>query len=342
MKRPTQKDVAARAGVSRATVSYVLHGNQSTRVPISEETRERVLRAIHELRYEPDVTAQTLRSGKTMTIGVLVVDINNPHYWQYLAGIEREAHRHGYTILMFHSALQRTEENIGLRELSRKRVDGIIVMSSFAPYGEEETRWLTESQRPVVHLWHTDSPFDRIAADYHPATRELMTYLIGLGHRRIALVFGVANKMIGQDRLEPYYECLEKAGIPRDESLVVSCGPMLKDGFDSAINLLRRADRPTAIVAINDYLAIGVLRAASDAGLRVPEKLSIAGFDDIPFAEYLIPRLTTVHRDTEAAGARAVQLLLDRMNSTDTPVRLENVPARLVIRESTGPAPPDL
>ncbi len=342
MKRPTQKDVAVRAGVSRATVSYVLNQNESTRVPISEETRHRVLKAMQELRYEPDVSAQTLRSGKTMTIGVLIVDIHNPHYWQYLAGIEREAHNHGYTILMFHSDLKRTEENVGLRELSRKRVDGVILTSSFGPYSEEEMRLLTDSQRPVVHIWNVESPFDRLAADYHDATQELMAHLIGLGHRRIGLVFGAVNTPIGLDRLEPYYESLKRAGIVSDKSLVVSCGPSIKDGYNAARLLLDRPDRPTAIVAINDLLALAVLRAAADAHIRVPDALSVAGFDDIPFAQYLTPRLTTVHRDTEEAGARAVQLLLDRMKDKSMPIRLEHISARLVIRESTGPAPTDM
>jgi Transcriptional regulators len=338
-RRPTQNDVAKAAGVSRATVSYVLNLNESSRVPISQETRERVLKAMEELGYEPDVRAQMLRSGKTKTIGILVPDMQNPHYWQYLSGVEEEAHRTGYALLIYHSALNRDEEGAGLRALASRRVDGLIVLSAFTRFSEVEIRELADSRLPVVDFSPTESPFDCIAANYREAARVLMRHLFDLGHERIALVYGVPDFDIGRDRLEPYLEGLRAAGVKEEKELVATCGTSIEDGYHAALGLLDIKPRPTAIVAVNDLLALGVLRAAADRGLSVPRDISVAGFDDISFAQFATPRLTTVHRETEEAGRKAFQILVERMENPNAPRRVEPIDSSLVERESTGPAP---
>ena len=339
MKRATQKEVAERAGVSRATVSYVINGTSSEAVPISPGTRQKVLAAVEELGYQPNNQARTLRSGKTMIIGVLLLDMHNPHFWQYLTGIEEEAHLHGYTIMLFHTALKRTEEDVALRELTQKRIDGAIVNSSY-PFGTHDKD--TEKalrKMPIVVLSAQQSPFDYVRVDYREATQELMDYLYGLGHRRFGFVFGVANPENGLDRLEPYRAFLKEKGISSGDDGIIECGPKQEDGFEAACRLFAREDRPTAVIAINDYLAVGVLRAAADAGLSVPGDVSVCGYDDIPFSQYLVPRLTTVCRDIERAGRQAFRLLLDRMNGATGPARIEMISNSLQIRESTGPVP---
>lgn len=336
LRQVTQKEVAERAGVSRATVSYVLNGKSSESVPISEETRRRVLSAIEDLGYQPNLQARTLRSGKTMTIGVLLLDIHNPHFWQYLTGIEAEAHRHGYTIMLFHTALKRSEENVALRELTQKRIDGAIINAS---YGNKTDAGLAVSGMPIVDISSEDSPFDRVASDYRSATEQMLSHLYELGHRRFGLVYGVANPKNGIDRLEPYLAFMKKKRLGSGEDGVVACDPTQQAAYDASIQLLTRKERPTAIIAINDYLAMSAVRAAADLEIAVPRDLSVCGFDDIPFCRVMVPRLTTVRRETELGGRRAFQLLLDRMSGQTGPSRLEWIDASLQLRESTGPAP---
>ena len=340
MIHATQKHVAQRAGVSRATVSYVLNEKSSPGVPISDETRRKVLEAVESLGYQPNVAARSLRSGRTYTIGVLMLDLHNPHFWQYLLGIEAEAHRHGYTIMVFHTALKRSEENVALRELTKKSIDGAIVNASYGIAGSDKSDELASSGIPIVDLSTSDgSPFDHVACDYRSATKELMSYLFTLGHRRFGLVYGVVNPQNGLDRLEPFREALAEEGLPPENGQVVQCGPTQEDAYKAAVKLLQQRERPTAIVAINDFLAMSVLRAAADLGVRVPADLSVCGYDDIPFSQFVIPRLTTVRRETERGGALAFRLLLERMNGKTGPVRFESTPASLQIRESTGPVP---
>ncbi|HUX52562.1 MAG TPA: LacI family DNA-binding transcriptional regulator [Spirochaetia bacterium] len=337
MKQPTQKEVAQKAGVSRATVSYVLNDKSSEGVPISDETRRKVLEAVEDLGYRPNAQARTLRSGRTMTIGVLMLDLHNPHFWQHLSGIEAEAHLHGYTIMVFHTALKRSEENVALRELTQKRIDGAIINASYGVQIHDEESALALGGMPIVDLSSQDSPFDHITADYRAATRELMSHLFDLGHRRFGMVYGIANPDNGLDRLESYQESLSAHGLTSENGQVITCGPTQEEGYEAALQLLRQEPRPTAIIAINDYLAMSVMRAAADLGISVPGELSVCGFDDIPFSQFMVPRLTTVRRETELGGRRAFQLLLDRMNGYIGPARVEWIGASLQIRESTGP-----
>jgi DNA-binding LacI/PurR family transcriptional regulator len=163
-----------------------------------------------------------------------------------------------------------------------------------------------------------------------------MVHLFELGHRRIGLVFG-ASKELGADRLTPYRTSLEAAGLPVAPELIVDCGPTIEDGYQAARRLLALPERPTAILAINDLLAIGVLRAAGDVGLLVPADLSVVGFDDIDAARYLTPRLTTASKDAVRLGREAVRLALQRIQHPALPRQVVNVPTQFVVRESTGP-----
>jgi LacI family transcriptional regulator len=162
--------------------------------------------------------------------------------------------------------------------------------------------------------------------------------LLSLGHRRIGLIYGVAAHELGEDRLKPYQASLQAAGLP-DEEWLVECGPTIEDGYQAAIKLLKRDMRPTAVIAINDLLAISALRAAADLGLRVPGDLSLVGYDDIPLASYIVPRLTTVTKDALAMGRTACAMLLARIQNPDLPRQQRHSPTRLIVRESTGPVP---
>ena len=340
MKRATQVDVARRAGVSRATVSYVLNDHTDGRVPISDETRRRVIRMIEELGYEPDARAQALRSGASNALGLILPDLSNPHYAECAIGIEEQARAAGYHILL--SSTQFNEEYAVdmFKHLSRRRIDGLILASSFILASEEAQKTLNQLRKrrlPIVEM-NDLYDVDCVVCDYFEATREVMAYLLSLNHRRIGIIYGVKAPEVAEDRLLPYQDILRAADL-LDEELIVRCGPTTADGYQAALDLLRRTPPATAVIAVNDLLAIGVLRAAADLGLHIPTDVSVVGYDDIATASYLVPRLTTVSRDAQNLGRAAVKLLLARIHDPDRPRRRETRPARLIIRESTGHAP---
>lgn len=344
MKRPTQIDVAHLAGVSRATVSYVVNGLTDGRVPISEDTRQRVLDAVAKLGYVPDARAQSLRSGDTNTIGLIIPDIRNPHFWEHAEGVEQEARASGYHLLLSDMALNSEYADEIFRDLSRRRIDGLVLMGSIIDQSEEARRifaGLRKRQLPVVEI--SDHPLDYdvdfVMSDYRAATREIMSYLLSLQHRRIGIIYGVASPVLAEDRLQPYQEGLQAGDLPVDQDLIARCGPTIEDGYQAALQLLKLPARPTALIAINDLLAIGALRAAGDLGLSVSRDLSLVGFDDIQMAKYLMPRLTTVAKDSIRVGREAVRQLLIRIADPDLPRQKMSIPPRLIIRESTGPAP---
>lgn len=343
MKRPTQVDVARLAGVSRATVSYVVNGLTGDRVPISEETRQRVLDAVAELGYEPDARAQALRSGNTKAIGLIIPDIRNPHFWENADGVEQEACVSGYHLLLSSMDLSPEYAEDVFKDLSRRRIDGLILMGPYIGQSEEAKKALILRRRlPIVEIsdrFNVDYTVDGVVSDYRTTTMEVMSYLLSLQHRRIGLIYGVAMPELGEDRLQPYQDSLRAAGLPVDQTLIVECGPTIEDGYQAALRLLKFPSRPTALIAINDLLAIGALRAAGDLNLRVPTDLSLASYDDIAITNYLMPRLTTVAKDAIRMGREAVKLLLARIQEPNRSYQRISMPARLIIRESTGPAP---
>ncbi len=338
--RPTQADVARAAGVSRATVSYVLNNHTDKHIPISAETQQKVLDAVAHLNYEIDARAQMLRSGETKTIGVLLPMYENPFFWQILIGISAEAEAVNYRLLLAHNSLTPEQENHSIRELAEQRVDGLILLVGFKELSEQVMNQLRSSSRPIVEIRATASEFDYVHQGYGEGTSALMAHLIELGHRRIGFIYGVAIESQGLDRLTAYREALESAGLPYDDTLVQHCGSLMDDGYQAALDLLNRQDRPTALIVINDLLGLAAIRAAADLGLRVPEDVSIAGFDDIPFTRFSVPRLTTVAGNPEQNGRDAVRLLLKRLADPERPQEIITSDWQLHVRELTGPAAP--
>ena len=348
MKRPTQVDVARLAGVSRATVSFVINNQTGGRVPISEETRQRVLNAVAELHYVPDARAQALRSGSTKTIGLIIPDIHNPHFWEIADGVEKEAYAAGYHILLSSIPPENDQAEDIFENLSHRRIDGLIMVPSFIYQSKEAQKTLAHLLKrrvPIVGIMadHGDKSysFDRVISDYRDTTTEAMEHLLALQHKRIALIYGIAIPELGEDRLIAYKVSLKAAGLPIDPNLIIQCGPAIEDSYQATRQLFALPTRPTALLAINDFLAIGALRAIKDLGLNVPEDVSLIGYDNVPLAKYLVPRLSSASKDGEKMGQKAVQLLLARLQDPDIPQQEIRLPARLILRESTGPAPHD-
>jgi LacI family transcriptional regulator len=339
MKRPTQKDVARRAGVSRSTVSYVLNDQIDLKVPISTETRQRVLDAMAELGYEPDARAQSLRRGSTKIVGVLFPVIQNPFFWNIFAGISSELQAASYSLHLTQLPADADQEINTLRALIQQHVDGFIFFTPVKHAASDLVDYLLESARPVVEISATATDFDHVLHGYASGTQELLTHLFELGHRRIGFIYGVAEESQGHDRLFVYRTVLQAANLWSNGDYEVHCGDSLEDGYQAARTQLSRPDRPTALLVINDMLAIAVMRAAFDLGLNIPGDLSVAGFDDIPFAKYTYPRLTTVSGESEQSGREAVRLLLKRLAEPELPLQTITADVQLIIRESTGRAP---
>jgi LacI family transcriptional regulator len=338
----TMVDVARQAGVSQTTVSFVLNSNDTPSIPV--ETRQRVLDAIEELGYEPDARAQALRSGSTKTIALVIPDLRNPHFCEYATAIEEAARASGYHLILFSTTLNDEYAVDIFKDLARRRFDGLILVSAFILESKEAQATLAQINKrglPVVEL-SQNYGVDAVDADYREATKEVMSYLSALQHHRIGIIYGVGGHELAEDRLQPYRASLEAAGIPYDTDLVQQCGPTIEDGYQATKKLLELKVRPTAIITVNDLLAMGALRAAADLKLHVPNDLSLVGYDNIPMADYLVPRLTTVTKDAYTLGIQAFQMLLARMQNPDLPRQLIQHRPRLIIRESTGPAPEKL
>lgn len=339
MKQPTQQDVARLAGVSRATVSYVLNGQTNSYVTITEETRERVLQAVNTLGYHPNAMAQSLRSGMTATVGLLIPDMHNPHYWQIAHGVEQAVQPQGYDMLLMSADLNPDREVHILQALSRRRIDGLILLLTFPEHIHQEIEMLVEQRKAIVLLNGPIPSIDGARTSYAAGARDAMTHLYHLGHRRIGLIYGVAQSQLGLDRLNAYHDSLENFGLPLDEGLIVYCGTTLEDGYQAARRLLNLAERPTAVVVINDLLAIGALHASHECGLHVPQDISIVSFDDIAIAAYVNPPLTTVRMDAEELGRAAARLIFKRLQEPTLPPQEVFISSQLVVRASSGPAP---
>jgi len=344
VKRTTSRDVAKRAGVSQTTVSFVLNNAPGAR--ISEEVRQRVWQAARELDYHPNAAAQSLRRRRTHTIGLIIPDNTNPHFWQVAKGVESKADETGYSVLLTSTDLELDKERRALESLKRQRVDGLILQLFYPDQVMSEVEAMRAQGHAIVTIGRFSPDMDGVVPDYGRGCALLMEHLLQLGHRRIAFVFGSVaadaspSRMgSGRGRLAAYRAAVCEHSLDDDEGLLQRCGPTPEDACEATARLLSLPVHPTAIVALNDFLTIGVYKTVLDAGLRIPEDVSVAGFDDIPMARYLSPPLTTVRAQAERLGEKAYELFHQRLEDADSPLQHILLPTSLVIRESTGPAP---
>ena len=333
-KRPTQADVARLAGVSRATVSYVLSNRTGGRIPITEQTRQKVLAAVEELGYAPSALARSLRSGVSRTIGILMPAVHNPHYWDILAGAEEKITAQGYHLALVTANLDPKRERHCLQSLFQHRLDGLILVPTFIDKFTDELQKLSERNSPVVLITPMEGA-DWVFPDIRNGAEAMMDHLLGLGHRRIAFINGVARRNLSQTREDVYIEKIGAAGISLDSDLLVTCGYRIGDAYLATRAVLDLDEPPTAIWTVNDLLAVGALRAIHERGLRVPDDVAVAGFDDIDLAQQLYPPLTTVHMPATEMGARAAEFLFERLENPRRDLMQELMPTSLVVRQST-------
>jgi LacI family transcriptional regulator len=331
----TIKDVARAAGVSVATVSRVYNGSAL----VKEDTRSRVGAVATRLGYSPHGAARSLITNRTSTIGVLLPDLYGEFFSEVIRGIDQTAQRHGHHLLVSSSHDDRSALETAVRSM-RGRVDGLIVMW---PEMDETAVPRLPARFPVVLLSSPTGPngFDVITVANYEGAYAMVCHLLGLGHRRIAIIKGVEGNADAAERLRGYRAALAEAGVVALPELEVPGAFNEESGFRATGELLHREVRPTAIFAANDAMAIGALSALREAGLRVPEDVALAGFDDIPMARYLDPALSSVHVDISALGARAALRLLAAIRDKDGHQhRAETLPTTLVLRRSCGAAFP--
>jgi LacI family transcriptional regulator len=327
----TIREVAESAGVSYATVSHVIN---NTRV-VSQETRERVLAAMSALNYRPNALARSLRQGKTNTMGLVLPDSANPFFAEISRSIEDEAFKKGYSVFLCNTELDTQRELFYVDVLSKKQVDGIIFVA--AGDQADSLDFLVHRNLPVVmidrDLHNVD--VDAVLTDNQLGGFLATRHLIELGHTRIACISGPSSITPGSERIVGYRNALEQAGLVYDEKLILRGDYHARSGLEITQSILEMDPRPTAIFALNDLMALGALRAASEAGCSVPADLAIVGYDDLELAQFTNPPLTTIAQPKKEIGVQAVHLLIDRMSQKSRPPRRLVLPPELIVRRST-------
>jgi LacI family transcriptional regulator len=328
------KQVAKEARVSAMTVSRVL--NQPEKV--AQETRERVQHAIERMGYQPSAIARSLKTRRTFTIGVITVDLVDNFFNHVTAGAEAEARRLGYRIML--SSTERDPQHEGeiLNLLAERHVEGILVVRDAIDLDNDFREVFPTSRLPLVTTGYkqTDIPMSSIDIDNVDGGKKATSHLIQSGHQRIAMVTGPFYHKSSRDRALGYQQALAEAGIPYDERLVIYSDSWNSNcGKQGAKELIDRGEDFTAIFVHSDELAMGVYRTLRQQNLRIPEDISIVGYDDIPVAEYLDPPLTTIHQPIQAVGIEAVRLLIQQIEAKEEITQNILLKTELIEREST-------
>ncbi|HEX3068636.1 MAG TPA: LacI family DNA-binding transcriptional regulator [Thermoanaerobaculia bacterium] len=330
----TIHDVAARAGVSVATVSRVLNGIAVVR----EETSRDVRAAAKFLRYVPNVAARSLSIRRSQTIGIVLPDVHGEFFSEVIRGIDLAARREGYHILVSGSHSD-PGEMLEVVETMRGRVDGLMIMApdvTLAPIEELRAREL-----PVVLLNAAAGTGDAITIDNFGGARAVMRHLHDLGHTHIAFVCGPLHNADARERLRGYRHAMRGLEPAALRALEFQGAFTEESGFAAGERIAAALPRPTAVFAANDSMAVGALAAFATAGIRVPDSMSVVGFDDIPIARYVAPPLTTMRVDIAELGRRAFALLLSIIiNPAAHTARRERVATTLVVRGSCGAPKP--
>lgn len=327
----TIKDVAREANVSVATVSRVLNGSG----PVSAETQHRIREVAGRLRYVPHGGARSLITSRTETLGVLLPDLYGEFFSEVIRGMDETAQRHGFHLIISRSHASRHGIETAMRAM-RGRVDGVVAMS---PDLDSDSLLNLPSTLPVVLLCSVSpgDELDSLTIDNCRGARAMVKHLISLGHTRIAIIKGAPRNYDAAERLRGYRQALKDAGLESERALEVEGGFTEAGGYAAALQLLELEQRPTAIFAANDSMAIGALSALRESGVRIPEDMAVAGFDDIPLARYMDPQLTSVKVPIFDLGARAVEMLLHGVTYKNGHAhKRERVQTELVIRQSCG------
>jgi len=332
----TLKDIARRVGVSVTTVSRALGGYDD----VAEETRQRILQAAREMGYRPHTIAQSLQRQRTDTVGLIIPTagprFSDPYFTEILTGIGNEAAEHEFDLLVSTRAPGSQEQEAYERMAGSRRVDGLLVVRTRCR--DERITYLVESGFPFVAFGRSDLDLDfpYVDVDSAKGLDEATQYLVDLGHQRIAYISASLNLMFAHYRLTGYKRALERNGLPVQEEWIAIGRLTQEDGYREGSKFLDLEPAPTAIIAANDLMALGVISAAQERGLTVGQDLAVVGFDNIPLAEHSHPPLTTVHQPVYDIGKMICRMLIQLIRNGNPVQRQVVLEPTLVIRESSG------
>jgi len=329
----TIKEVAERAGVSIATASNAISGNR----PVGKARLERVLAAARELDYHPNELARSLKMKQTRMLGMVLPDITNPFFSDLIRGAEDAALERGYLLLTANTDEQVEREKRFVAALRSRRVDGILLAAT-ASKSETHLKRVVAAGVPMVCLdrMAPGLAVDAVLVDNVRGTQDCIRHLIRSGHKKIAIITGALGLQTAQERLDGYCAAFEEAGIPVPKDLIMRGDFREESGYRLGKELLLRRERPTAIFACNGVMMLGLLIALDELGVKCPEEIALATFDDLPFAQSFHPHLTAVAQPAHAIGYEGANLLMDRIEGRRTGESvIMRLSPELKIREST-------
>ena len=326
------KDVALHASVSVTTVSHVVNGTRF----VSEVARQRVEAAVRELGYVPSAVARSLKHNTTRTFGMVIPNNSNPYFAEIIQGVEARCFAAGYNVILCNSNDDPERQAAYLRVLAEKRIDGLIFVVTGSDAVVRAT--LGGINTPLVLL---DREVSGVSSDLvevnHVLGSQMATeHLLELGHPRVACISGPPGLSPSSQRRAGWKDALEKAGVERKESDLARGDFTARGGYLAMQTLLKRRPRPTAVFACNDLMAVGALTAAREAGIAVPQQLSIVGFDDIELAAFSAPPLTTVAQPKLEIGTLAAELLLERVSASRSESRRVILDPKIKVRGTTA------
>jgi len=337
MKNVTLKDIARALGISEATVSLALNDKPT----VSRKTRQRVLEYVAALDYTPNPLARGLALQRTMTIGLVCPDTENPYYGSFVKHISNYCARYGYSLALSPSNNSEEQEAWVVKSFVERKHDGIIVMPLDARTNSREEFWtFVEREVPFVFCtsYYDGYEQDCVRSDYPDGAYQLTRYLLEHGHRDLwYLVTEDQEIPVSAERLRGYRQAYRDLGIEADPSWVIPCHQVNSTtGYEATRRLLTERPAPDGILALNDYMAFGVMRAVQEAGLAVPDDISVAGYDDVFYARIAGTPLTTVRQDLAEISASCVRLLVERMRKAPLGEDVRRIiPSTLVVRETT-------
>ncbi len=328
----TMRDVSAMAGVSISTVSHVVNNTRA----VPEGTRQKVMEAIRTTGFMPNTIARSLKRAETRTLGLAIGDISNPYFTEVVHALEAAAVAAGYTLLLTDIGEDPDREVAALRALIGRRVDGLILSPSAAG-GAEAIADARRNNVPVVQIDRVaDRDCDFVVAKNSPDMRRIVRHLAQLGHKRIGMLTGLPGLSSSKERIAGYQSGLRESGIALDPELMAPAASSHEPARAATHRLMEIDNPPTALVASNNLMALGAMRALKDRGLSVPGDVALVAFDEFAWADLFQPRLTTIAQPCRQIGETAVKLLLDRIADPAAPARRIHLPTTIHHRESCG------
>lgn len=322
-KKPTLKDVAREAGVAVSTVSYVINNTSA----ISEEVKKRVFEVIERIGYLPNSAAKAMRTGKSLAIGLILPDLGNPFFPELAQSVENTAREHRYSTFLVDTDISHEIEKESIERLIQRGVDGIV----WFPTTQEDTMSEYESDIPVVVMDRALGHYDTVIPNHRKGGELQAEFLLQQGHRRVGMITGPLSVDNMKLRRDGFIDKISKQG----EVIWETENPFSMTLTAKAIEHLLQQD-VTAIVAGNDLIAIGAIRELSNAGISVPDDISVVGFDDIPWGKWISPPLTTIRMPVAELGSEAVHFLLRRLENPGAPIRSLTIDVELIVRESVA------